>query len=83
MTGTRPAETIQAALGTIIGAILIIVGVVRDGFDFSDLADPELQGAISILVGFVASAVTWYVARRQRDPEDQLASAPDGTVVPG
>ena len=74
----RPAETIQLTVAAVIGAILIIYGAVQDGFQFSDLQDPEVTGAITLLVGTVAALVTWYVARRQRDGE--LPSSRDGTV---
>ena len=77
----RPAETISATVGTVVGAVLVIVGAVDDGLDFNDLSDPEVQGAIAILVGIVSSVVTFFVARRQRDPSDPIASAEDGTVV--
>jgi uncharacterized membrane protein HdeD (DUF308 family) len=75
---TRPAETIQATVSALIGALLILYGVVKNGFDFEDLQNPEVQGAIVLIVGFVSAAVTWYVSRRQRDGE--LPSSRDGTV---
>jgi len=76
----RPAEMITAVAGTIFGALQIIVGAASDGFDFTDLQDPEVTGAITIIGSYVAAAVTWYVARRQR--ADALRSAPDGSVLP-
>lgn len=77
MTPSRPAEGTQAIISGILGAILIIIGAFRDGIQVDDLNE-EVIGALTILVGFVASAVTWYTARRQR--EGELTSAPDGTV---
>jgi ABC-type Fe3+-siderophore transport system permease subunit len=74
----RPAESIQAVVAAIIGAVLIIYGALKDGFQFEDLQDPEVTGAITVLVGLVAALVTWYIARRQRDGE--LPSSRDGTV---
>ena len=77
---TRPAETITAAIGVLLGAVQILVGAFSDGFDFGDLNDPEVTGAITTLVGFVASIVTWYIARRQRS--GQIGSGTDGSVQP-
>jgi ABC-type Fe3+-siderophore transport system permease subunit len=76
--GTRPAETGQFSVAAIIGIILAIYGAWKDGLDFNDLADPEVQGAITALVGLVAAGITWWIAHRQR--EGELQSAPDGTV---
>lgn len=76
---SRPSETLQATVSSIIGALLIIYGAVKDGFDLDRLASPEVLGAITVIVGFVSAAVTWYTARKQRASE--LGSAPDGTVV--
>jgi hypothetical protein len=76
----RPSETIQATISALIGAALIIYGAVKNGFDFEDVTNPEVQGAVMLVVGFVATLVTWYVARRQRDRE--LGSANDGAVLP-
>jgi hypothetical protein len=75
----RPAETVQATISGLLGAVLIIYGVTKNGFDFEALSNPEVVGAITVVVGFVSSAVTWYVAREQR--EGELDSADDGTVV--
>lgn len=78
--GTRPAETGQLTVSAIIGALLFLYGIIKNGFDFEDLSNPEVQGAIMVVVGAVAAGITWYTARRQRDPADTLESAPDGTV---
>jgi hypothetical protein len=75
---SRPSETLQAAVASFIGAALVIYGVAKNGFDFEDLANPEVSGAITILIGFVSAGVTWYVGRKQR--AGTLTSAPDGTV---
>ena len=75
---TRPSETIQATVSALIGAALVIYGAVKNGFDFEDISNPEVQGAILTVVGFVSALVTWYVARRQRTGD--LLSSPDGTV---
>ena len=76
----RPAETIQFSVAAVIGAILIIYGVVKDGLQLTDLTDPEVQGAITLLTGVVAAVVTWYIARKQRDPASDVTSGSDGTV---
>jgi len=75
---TRPAETIQATISALLGAILVIYGWMKNGFDFEALSNPEVVGAITVIVGFASTAVTWFVARQQRAGE--LKSAPDGTV---
>jgi ABC-type uncharacterized transport system permease subunit len=75
---TRPAETIQAIVAAIIGAIVIIQGALEDGFQLDDVQ--TIVGAIMVVVGLVAPIVTWYIARRQRDPADSLSSGTDGTV---
>lgn len=74
---TRPAETISAIVGAVLGAITIIQGALDDGFQLVDVQ--TIVGAIMVVVGLVAPIVTWYIAKRQR--EGELASATDGTVV--
>ena len=73
---TRPSETLTAAVGSIVGAILIIVGSVSD-----IRISTEVSGAITVLVAWIASGVTWYIARRQR--AGTLASGAAGEVRPG
>jgi hypothetical protein len=72
---SRPAESLSATLGALIVAVVAVltslgvevpVGVVT---------------AATAVVGFVAAAVTWWVARKQRDITDPLGSAKDGTVI--
>jgi drug/metabolite transporter (DMT)-like permease len=77
---TRPAETIQAIIAAIIGAIVVIQGVLDDGFQLDDVQ--TIVGAVMVVVGLVAPVVTWIIARRQRDPTDNLTSGTDGTVQP-
>ena len=74
MTG-RPSEQLSAAIGSIIGAVLIVAGVF---FDMSKIT-PQVAGALTILVSWIAYGVTAYVSARQR--RGQLASAADGSVV--
>ena len=78
---TRPAETIQAIVAAIIGAIVIIQGALEDGFQLDDVQ--TIVGAVMVVVGLIAPIVTWFIARRQRDPTENLTSASDGTVVSG
>jgi len=75
---TRPAETRQAILAAVIGAIVIIQGALDDGFQLDDVQ--TIVGAIMVVVGLVAPLVTWYIARKQRDPTESLTSGSDGTV---
>jgi hypothetical protein len=74
----RPAESFQAILSGLVGAAMILWGAFHNGFDFSKLSDPEVSGALAVLLGFAAAVRTWWVARHQR--EGKVASAPDGTV---
>ena len=74
---SRPAEAVQATVGTIVGAVLIIAGAF---FDVSKIT-PQVTGAIILLVSYIAAGVTWYVARKQRDITQTLTSAKDGTVI--
>lgn len=78
---SRPSETIAGTVGTVLGALLILYGALHDGFDFTDLQDPEVSGAITLLVGLVSGLVTYFVAKRQRDPTSNVSSADDGSVV--
>jgi hypothetical protein len=75
---TRPAETRQAIVTSILGAGIIVYGAFRGGFDFESLQNPEVIGALTLLSGYVAALSTWWTARQQRAGE--LQSAPDGTV---
>jgi membrane-bound ClpP family serine protease len=77
---SRPAELSQAVISGIVGAIMILVGAFSHGFDFNSFKDPEVLGAITLLIGFVSSAVTWFKAKQQRAGE--LLSRVDGTVAP-
>lgn len=69
---SRPSETVTAAAASIIGAILAILAAYN--VDVPDGVEP----ALVILVGWIAAAVTWYVARRQR--AGVQTSAADGKV---
>jgi hypothetical protein len=71
---SRPSEAVQATIGSIVGAALIVLGAF---FDLSKLT-PEVVGAITILLSWIAAAVTWYIARKQR--AGALGSGTDGTV---
>jgi hypothetical protein len=73
MFTSRPSETISGIVGTVIGAILVILGSMT-----KVVVPTEAAGAIIVLVSYIAWAVTAYVARRQRAGE--LPSAPDGAV---
>jgi len=73
---SRPSETIQAVVGTILGAILIIAGAFTDVSKFT----PQVVGAIVLLVSYVAPIVTVVVASKQRSSGSTLTSAADGSV---
>lgn len=70
----RPSEAIQATVGSILGAVFILIGAFTDWEP-----TPEVIGAVTLLVSWIAVAVTWYVARKQRAGE--LASRGDGSVT--
>ena len=76
---TRPAETISAIVTALVGLVTIAQKAIGDGFQAGDAQ--TILGAVMVLAAAVAPLVTWYTARRQRDPSDSLASAPDGAVV--
>jgi ABC-type uncharacterized transport system permease subunit len=71
---SRPSEALQATIGSLVGAILIVFSAF---FDVSRIT-PEVVGAITILLSWIAAAVTWYIARKQR--AGALGSGTDGTV---
>jgi uncharacterized membrane protein YdbT with pleckstrin-like domain len=70
---SRPSEVITGIVGSVVGAILIIIGAV-----WKVEVTPEVSGAIVTVVAWIAAGVTWYIAHRQRD--GQLRAAKDGTV---
>jgi hypothetical protein len=70
---SRPSETLTATIGTIVGAMLVILGSYT-GLEVST----EVSGAVVTVISWVAFAVTWFVARRQRAGD--LTSAVDGKV---
>lgn len=73
---SRPSEAITGIVGSIIGAILVLLS------EFTDVeVSTNAAAAIVVLVSWIAAGVTWYVARRQRDPSDDLGAAEDGTVT--
>lgn len=70
---SRPSESLTAAVGSIVGAALIVFGALTK-FEVS----AEVSGAFITLVSWIAAAATWWIARKQR--KGQMQSAPDGTV---
>lgn len=70
---SRPAEVSQASIGTIVGAVIILLGAF--GLD----VPPQVTGAVTVLVSAIAGLVTWMIARKQRAA--QLGSRQDGTVT--
>jgi len=70
----RPSETISAVVGSVVGAALVIVGA------YTDLeVTTEVQGAIIVLISWIAAGVTWVVSRRQQ--AGSAGSAADGAVM--
>jgi phosphate/sulfate permease len=70
---SRPSETTTAIVGSIVGACLILLGSI-----WKVEVSSEVSGAIVTLVAWISVAVTWYIARMQR--EGELRAAKDGTV---
>jgi hypothetical protein len=65
----------------VVGAVLILSGLLKGGFDFNSLSDPEVQGAALLLFSKGAAVVTFFVAKKQRNPADPMtANVVDGTV---
>lgn len=73
MTPGRPSEILTGAIGTILGAVVILLKE-WGGVEISSTA----LGALIVLVSWIAYGVTWYVSRRQRSGE--LVSEVDGSV---
>jgi drug/metabolite transporter (DMT)-like permease len=73
VTPGRPSEAISAVVGSILGAIVILL----DEW-FEIVVSAKALGALIILVAWVAYAVTSLVARRQRS--GKLVSEKDGSV---
>lgn len=71
---TRPSETITAAVGSIVGAVLILVAAFTD-FTVST----EVAGAITLLVAWIATGITYLVVKRQK--AGTLTSGPTGEVL--
>jgi hypothetical protein len=70
---SRPSETITGIVGSIVGAVLVLLG------EFGDIeVSTNATAAIIVIVSWIAAGVTWYVARKQRSGE--LGSSRDGTV---
>jgi hypothetical protein len=70
---SRPSEAITGVVGSIVGAILVLLG------QFTDVeVTTEASAAIIVLVSWIAAGVTWYIARKQRS--GALQAGNDGTV---
>jgi hypothetical protein len=55
----HPAETAAGGLATVIGAVFVILG------GYGVRVPAEVPGAVIVLVGYVAAAVTRYRKRRR------------------
>lgn len=71
----RPSETVTGIVGSVVGSILSLLAAF--GINIPD----GVPGPLVALVGWVAAAVTWWVARQQR--AGTKVSASDGKVVDG
>lgn len=76
---SRPSETVSAVAASVLGALLIIFGSFNA--HWVEKITPEVMGAIVLLVGWVGALVTWYISKKQRDPNDPTGSANDGSVT--
>lgn len=70
---SRPSEALTGAIGSIVGALLILLNEF-----FGVEVSTNAAAAIVVVVSWLAAGVTWYVAKRQR--AGQLYPGPDGTV---
>jgi hypothetical protein len=75
---TRPAEALQAIIALVVAAALNVYGF---AIDEAKTLVPQIAGIVVGLVGFVASAVTAYIAKRQRDPNSPVSSGSAGEVI--
>lgn len=71
MATTMPSESITGIVGSVIGAVVVIASAY--GADIK----PEVVGALTILVGWLATAVTLFVRRNRRR---ETAVVPEGTA---
>lgn len=71
----RPSETLQATVGSIVGAIFVIMSA------FGVTIPDGVEGSVIILVSWIAALVTWRYAKKQRSGD--LQSAFDGRVIKG
>jgi len=73
MTPGRPSEALSAVVGSILGAVVILLDEI-----WAIEVSAKALGALIILVSWIAYGVTYLVARRQRS--GQLVSEKDGSV---
>lgn len=73
MTPGRPSEALTAAIGTILGALLIVLDEI-----WGIAVSAKLSAALLILLSWLAYGITYLVARRQRSGD--LVSEIDGSV---
>lgn len=73
----RPTETLTALVNTLVGAATgVIIAFYPQTAETLGKATP----GIVILLAWVATVVTYFVARRLRNPESPLVSSADGSV---
>ena len=75
----RPTETLTAAISSIVAAVLTIIAAFYPGV--AEKITAEVTAAIVLILAWVATIVTYIVARRLRNPDSPLVSAPDGSVT--
>lgn len=74
----RPTETLTAIVNSIVAAVIGILVIYHPEWaENLGKATPY----IVLLLAWIATAVTYFVARRLRNPDSPLVSAPDGSVT--
>jgi len=70
---TRPSEALTATVGSIVGALLVVLA------SFTKVTvSAEMAGVIVLAVSWIATAVTYFTAKAQRS--GTLTSGPAGEV---
>ena len=75
----RPTETLTAAISSLVAAAITIIAAFYPGV--AEKITAEVTAAIVLVLAWTATIVTYFVARRLRNPDSPLVSAPDGSVT--
>lgn len=74
----RPTETLTAAIASLVAAAITIIAAFYP--EVAEKITAEVTAAIVLILAWVATVVTYFVARRLRNPDSPLVSEADGSV---